>query len=360
MDRAHELENQVAQLTRTVKEMRARMAKLEGGQPGGEQGSARSSRRGFFKLGTAAAATALGWVALKAVPASAANGGNTLLGTANLAASPTTIQGDIEAGPIGPPVQVLAAIDSTFSASALTAAGGFGGTLQGLGAATGQVEGVNGWAQGPQAFAVYGLTDSGTGVVGESNTGIGLYARRSGRIRQEGVGGPGNPGYMPNLFEQVRDSNGVLWIHNPTGVWRRVNTLRVDAADGLGGVFKPFRRLDTRSGARKAVGSLTLVSIAGQGTGASTIPADAVAAVGNLTATAYTGGGWLAIMPAGITVGTGAGQFNPAVGPSSINFLTGQAAVANSFICGLGGGALQVYVAGSPSHFIVDITAYIQ
>ena len=65
-------------------------------------------------------------------------------------------------------------------------------------------------------------------------------------------------------------------------------------------------------------------------------------------------------MPAGITVGSGAAQFSPARDPSTVNFIVGQGAIANSFVCGLSGGALQVYVAGHSSHFIVDITAYIQ
>jgi len=66
-------------------------------------------------------------------------------------------------------------------------------------------------------------------------------------------------------------------------------------------------------------------------------------------------------MPAGITIGPGASQFSPTRDPSSINFIVGQAAIANAFVCGLSsGGALQVYVAGSASHFIIDITAYIQ
>jgi hypothetical protein len=153
----------------------------------------------------------------------------------------------------------------------------------------------------------------------------------------------------------------VLGIHNATGVWRRVNSTRVDTANGSGGAFKPFRRIDTRSGAKKNPGTLTVVSIAGTGTGASAIPADAVAVVGNLTAVAWTGSGFLAIMPAGITVGAGAGQYNPAADPSSLNFLIGQSALANAFVCGLNGaGSLQVYVGGHSSHFIIDITAYIQ
>ena len=98
----------------------------------------------------------------------------------------------------------------------------------------------------------------------------------------------------------------------------------------------------------------TVIPIAGQGLAASAIPADAIAVMGNLTATKYTGGGFLALSPAGVTVGT-----------SSVNFITGQAAIANGFIVGLGSGGLntgkvQVKVAGHPSHFLIDITAYIQ
>jgi hypothetical protein len=163
-------------------------------------------------------------------------------------------------------------------------------------------------------------------------------------------------------MEQVRDANGVLWIHDASGNWRRVNTVRTDAADGLGGVFKPFRRVDTRLlGGVKAAGVVYPFTVAGQGTGASTIPSGAIAVVDNLTAVNYTGAGFLTVMPAGITVGSGAGQYNPNADPSSLNFIVGQAAIANSFVCGLDNtGSLQVYVGGHSSHFIIDITAYIQ
>ena len=123
-----------------------------------------------------------------------------------------------------------------------------------------------------ESAGVYGLTDSGYGVIGESNTGIGLYAARSGRIRQEGLLAPGMPGHIPNPFEQVRDANGVLWIHNGLGVWRRVNSVRVDDANGSGTPFKPFRRLDTRGGTIKGAGSTTVVSVAGQGSGSFSNP----------------------------------------------------------------------------------------
>jgi len=229
MNRTEELEDQVRRLTSTVDEMKARMTRLESSESDIQNGSKRSSRRGFLRLGAAAALGSLGWAAAKAIPASAATGGNALLGTANLAALPTTIQGDIEAGPTGPPVQVLAAIDSTFNQTNLTNAGGFTGTLQGLGNANAgatnpPVEGVDGWAQGTRAFGVYGLTDTGTGVVGESATGIGLYARRTGRIRQDGLTSAGPPPYAPNDFEFVRDSNGVPYVSLAGGVWKQVAT----------------------------------------------------------------------------------------------------------------------------------------
>ena len=224
MEQKEELEDQVQRLTRTVDEMRARMAALEAGGQKHLNGSAPSSRRGFLRLGAAAALGAIGMAATKVLPAAAATGGNFILGNANSANAPTTVAGT----GTGTPTEVLAAQDFTFSQPALTTAGGFLGTLQGLGSgAAGNpiVEGVDGWAQGTKAFGVYGLTDTGTGVVGESASGIGLYARRTGRIRQDGLVAAGTtPGYAPNDFEMVRDANGVLWISTAGGVWKRVLT----------------------------------------------------------------------------------------------------------------------------------------
>jgi hypothetical protein len=375
MDRTQELEDQVQSLSRALDEMRNRMARLEGGTSSHENGAARSNRRGFLRLGAAAAAGAFGWLAVKAVPAAAATGGNMLLGCANAAANQTTVQTTAAVSP------AFGAEDMNFSPSLLasslaTFGETFSGPLQGLGGPGGSpgTEGIDGWASGTTAYGVYGFTDTGTGVTGESLSGIGLYARTTGRIRQDPfvtAGSGQKPTYLlgaaPNLYEQLRDQDGVLWIHDASGNWRRVNTLRTDAADGSANFFKPFRLIDTRSGAIKAPGSVTSIVVAPSGSGASSIPANAIAVTGNLTAAAYTGGGFLTIMPQGITVGTGAGQYNPASDPSSVNFIVGQGAIANSFICGLNpaNGSLQVYVGGPPlpghsSHFIVDITGYIQ
>ncbi len=350
MDRSQELEERVRNLSQTIEEMRIRMTRLEGRDP--EAADAKqSNRRGFLRLGAGAVLGALGWAAVRAVPASATDGGPVVLGQANLAESATTLTTD---NLLTPPVQILgvSAAGTTWNPPTT---GTFSGPLQGLGTSTGVVDGVDGWAGGTQGAGVHGLSDTGYGVIGESQ-GIGLYAQTSGRIRQDGLLASGMPTHTPNPYEQVRDKDGVLWIHNVNGDWRRVNTVRVDASDGSGVPFAPFRVKDTRAGAKPAAGSTTLITIAGAGgIGASNIPLDAVAVMGNLTATQYTGPGFLTLSPAGVTVGT-----------SSVNFITGQGAIANGFIVGLGtggvtnGGKIQVTVAGHASHFLIDITAYIQ
>ncbi len=354
MDRTQELEEQVRRLSRTVEEMRARMARLEGGvaAPAEEK----RSRRSFLGMGAAAAAGALGVAASRVIPVAAANGdpmtvGNTMTGT-----SPTILSGsDFEAK------------DSGFVQGDLDAAlpnlETFTGPHQALGGdgSGADAEGLDAFAHGALAFGVWGLTDSGVGVTGEANTGIGLYARGTGRIRQDPQGFAGDPTPAvpngPDLMEQVRDANGVLWIHNSLGIWRRVNSLRTDASSGNGHAFKPLRLYDSRQhGGKKAAGSTNVFQVTGAAVGTdSEIPADAVAVVGNLTATGYGGAGFLAIMPQGAS-------FNPSTDPSSLNFIVGQGAIANAFVCGLNptNGQLQVYVGGSASNFIIDITAYIQ
>ena len=166
--------------------------------------------------------------------------------------------------------------------------------------------------------------------------------------------------------ELIRGNDGSIWASRFSAAgtnqsrWKRVNTVRTDSTDGLGTPFKPKRVIDTRSGAIKAAGAAYAVTVAGVGTGTSNIPSDAVAVMGNLTAVNYTGSGFQTIMPAGIVVGTGVGQYNPGADPSSLNYILGQAAIANSFVSGLHLGQVQVYVGGHSSHFIIDITAYLQ
>lgn len=234
---------------------------------------------------------------------------------------------------------------------------GYGGIFKGTGGLVARGSAFNG------VFS-YSIGAGFAGVVAAGfSGGPDAVLAGTGRLSQYwfGYGGTyGGPNFTPSTtyFEMIRNLDGSMWISRGTGVgraaWKRVNAVRVDSADGTGAPFAPFRVFDTRSGAKKLAGSTTIVPIAGKGTGVSTIPADAVAVIGNLTATQYTGTGFLAISPAGVSVGT-----------STVNFITGQAAIANSFIVGLGtgvtnGGKLQVKVAGHATHFLVDITGYLQ
>jgi hypothetical protein len=60
-------------------------------------------------------------------------------------------------------------------------------------------------------------------------------------------------------------------------------------------------------------------------------------------------------MPSGV-------PYNPATDTASVNFITGQGATGNSFAVGIGaGGGVDVFV-GTPgtSHYVIDITGYIQ
>lgn len=211
------------------------------------------------------------------------------------------------------------------------------------------------------------------GVLALSFSGPDAALVGTGRLAQNAniTGGAGAPSFTPSStdFELVRDGTGGIWANSVTGTglptgqaaWKRVNAVRVDSADGTGGVFKPFRVIDTRSGTIRAAGSVNPVTVAGTGSGASAIPLNAIAVMGNLTAVNYTGPGFLTIMPAGITIGSGTGQYNPNSDPSSVNFIVGQVAIANSFVCGLNSaGQLQVYVGDVSSNFIIDITAYVQ
>ncbi len=216
MGRIEELEQQVQKLTHVIDEMKGQIVRLEDakGVPA-DAAAPPQSRRNFLRLGAAAVIGAAGLVAGKVIPAAAADGAAVVTGATVTGEHPTIIQGDAVTA-----VPVLAAEAQGFNPANLAAAGTFAGPLQGLGTTTGVVEGVDGWAQGSQAFGVYGLTDSGTGVVGEASTGIGLHARGSGRIRQDPQSVA--PTFTPNDFEQVRDPNGNLWISQPGGVWRQV------------------------------------------------------------------------------------------------------------------------------------------
>jgi hypothetical protein len=225
MRKREELERQVSELERQLEEMRERMARLEARDSSDGNAARETSRRNFLRLGAGAALGAVGLAASRVIPAAAADGATVTTGGTFTAEHPTVIQGDAATA-----LPVIGAQANGFSSAALTStAETLSGALQALGndgGTTTDVEGIDGFASGTKAFGVWGLTDSGYGTVGESSTGIGLYARGSGRVLQE-PRAAGVPDYTPNEMEQVRDADGTLWLSNSQGTWRRATTFEV-------------------------------------------------------------------------------------------------------------------------------------
>jgi len=356
------------------------------GSEGEEDSHRKTDRRGILKLAGGALLGAAGAVAVRAIPAAAASGDYMLTGCYNFATTVTQV-----------------AVGNTVTG--FEAQGAVGVQGNGNAAVVANEVGVLGTSKSGSGTGVRGSVTTGTGVEGIATTGTGgRFQSNSGYdllLGQAIVGTTGDPnfhgtgrlgmvgrtdvgGSAPNIapffvthstlfagshfqHEFIRGNDGSIWASTAATAganqtrWKKINAVRVDTSDGLGGNFKPVRVIDTRiTGGIRAPSTLNTVTVSGFGTGNSNIPADAVAVMGNLTAVGYTGAGFLTIMPFGIALGTGAGQYNAAVDPSSLNFILGQAAIANSFVCGLSAGKLQVYVGLASSYFIVDITAYLQ
>lgn len=223
METREELEEQIRRLTQAVNEMRIRMARLEAPNGTSADGAKPvSSRRRFLTLGAGAALGAVGLAAAKTLPTLAADGATVATGATVTGEHPTIIQGDAATA-----VPVFAAEAPGATAPS---AGTLVGPLQGIGAngsTTTAVDGVDGYALGTQAFGVYGLTDAGVGVTGESSTGVSVYARGSGRILQDPHAlAAGVPDYTPANAEMVRDASGALWISRPGGAWQQMFSLQ--------------------------------------------------------------------------------------------------------------------------------------
>ncbi len=357
--------------------------------------TSKNSRRDLLKLAGAALAGAAGAAALRAVPAAATTGQYVVQGQLNLESNdaPTILS---MGGSTGPMTSTGASLIGQ-AGTGLFGSGYFTSDHSQEIGLLGISKGSNGDGTNGPGTGVMGLSNSGAGGKFMSSTGydvqLGALAGDngtlgSGRLAMIGRGDVNAvaPAWQPAFYvhtslgilnfqhEIVRGNDASIWASRfdtnsslATARWKRINAVRVDTSDGTGGNFKPKRVIDTRvtssppvTGGKPSANTLHVVTVAGVGTGASAIPGDAIAVMGNLTAVNWNGAGFLAIMPAGITVGTGATQYNPNADSSSLNFLPGQSALANSFVCGLHNGQLQVYVGVAASHFIIDITAYLQ
>ena len=214
--RIAELEEQVSRLTRLVERGAGSAPPGTILESNGEAITTQRSRRDLLKLAGAAAAGAAGVVALKAVPASAATGGNMVLGANNDANATTSIMETAASSP-NPVFQVLSnnAVQ-VLHVAALS--GGFALTVNGNGGGTGIFTAASGGGLGLVA-----TSDTGTAI--RANSGAVVYeALGSGRIMQT-PNGMGAPSFAPSGPEQVRDGNGMMWISGPgsyTNKWAPV------------------------------------------------------------------------------------------------------------------------------------------
>src|SRR2546430_14747166 len=91
LNRTEELESQVHRLTDAVSQLQAKLVQLEVEKANRSDGSKRSTRRSFLRLGGAAALGAVGAAALRATPASATDGSNLGIGNATQKGESSTI-----------------------------------------------------------------------------------------------------------------------------------------------------------------------------------------------------------------------------------------------------------------------------
>ena len=208
-------------------------------------------------------------------------------------------------------------------------------------------EGVDGWAAVDPAdlksvgAGVVGTSDYGIGVVGSGGTdmaafGTGYFAQAA-ITDANGILMSGPPPTPVYNFEQARDKDGVLWLSNSDGTWRRSNSLVP---------MSPFRKYDSRPNARPA-NSVTTLTIAGQ----NGIPSDAVGVFGNLTALGPAADGFMTMYPTG----------TPVPGVNSVNYSRGVSAWSNHIMVKMGtGGQVSIYVSGNgATNILFDITGYI-
>jgi hypothetical protein len=287
-----------------------------------------TTRRNLLR-GATVAAGAAGLGLLSARPAAAANPG-VFLNQDNPGTSLTTISGGTNSGP-------------------LKVVGNVG------------AYGVRGQCNGSSGYAVYGETDLGYAVVGDSTSGVDLLARGNGILSQQANNRPGPPtsGAHDN-GEMTRDKSGGMWLctaDGTPGTWRRVVALPPGAQGGAYvALDHPIRLLDTRPGKTannagvgiRTNGSTTAVAVSGLTYDGVTIPANVAMVIGNLTVVSPAGAGYVTVYPHG--------KSKPIA--SNLNYVK-SVTLANAFTAGVGTNQIDVTVSGNACNLIIDIVAFV-
>ncbi len=208
---------------------------------------------------------------------------------------------------------------------------------------------------GGNGFVAYGGV-GGIALAAGASGGIDIYSGGSGRIQQTTqsfTGAPTSGTYYQG--EQIRDAKGDLYIcvaGGSPGTWKKVAALNTAYPGGaVAFLSTPVRVYDSRQTGQPLVGHMARnVQVTGVANNGVSVPAGALGAIGNLTVTNTTSGGFLELFPQG----------GPTPSTSAINFVTGQT-VANGFSVGLsasGQVTVESFISGQ-CDFIVDITGFV-
>ncbi|HZC06058.1 MAG TPA: hypothetical protein VE338_10480, partial [Ktedonobacterales bacterium] len=295
-----------------------------------------------------------------------ATGGNVILGQANDAGATTALANTPTTTPTYT-LQVSNDVQNLANAAIYAVTSGANGLYA---VESNGGNGVVGIGLTSMGYGVYGGSDVGWGVVGDSGGGADIGSIGTGIIYQVLQGFAGAPSKNPDGTpagpflggESIRDSNGDLWLcvaAGSPGTWVKVAHLSPGLPGGaISYLSKPIRLFDSRSGATDALfhpgapcaaNSSTTVQVSGDAYNGVTVPASVAGAIGNVTVLNAAGSGFVELVP------SGAGF----TGAANLAFAPGQI-ISNAFNVGLNStGALDIYVGSSAVDVIVDLFAIV-
>lgn len=304
-----------------------------------------STRRDAFKkLAVGAGALVAGGAAtlLAASPAGAVDGGNIVIGNDTQTAQTETA---LQYNGVSGGSSVFTVTDSP----------------TGIGSALGPNSSIAAWCSGLRNIALsgYSRTVRGVGIYGSSELGTAIMAVGSVQANLQLVPG-GSPGpertTSHNVGELACDSSGDLWFSigggNP-GTWRKISGSAT--AGALHVLPEPLRAFDSRPTGRLAAGTTTTVSVAtgrnGAGVVVAAVPAEATAALVNITLTGTIGSfGFLQAYSASLAT---------APATSVMNWSSPDDNVANEITVALNPTAqLKLTPGVAATHVIVDVVGF--
>lgn len=372
-----ELQAVVAAQAREIAQLRAELSARHEFEPAVAQtGLQVSSRRRFFALAAAAGAAAA--VSTRAAPAAALNGADVGLAIVNSVTAGVASTTVLDYSPANAAqVDYLRVSDgvgvptfpNAYVGHAPAAVAGHARTN-----GTRPVTGVTGYSEVPAgngvlglatgtggSYGVWGVSETGFGVVGRSFSGYDFFAEGAGRIGlvpHTYIGPPVAGTYSAS--DIIRDSQGSLWtcvISGAPGVWREI------AGPTSAGAFHPVTptrvydsRLPEPAFGLITTGSPRTISVAsgrdplsGQVVEADLVPVGATAIACNVTVTDTVGSGFAVVNPGLVDT----------IGASTINWQPGQV-LANAIIVGIDDERRVTLVAGGggAADIVVDVSGY--